>query len=316
MSIQAVAWALDQDIPNAGLKLVLIALCNHADKGTGELFLRHRTVEKEASMSRSSVQRHVKALADMGIIEIGSTFEASGRQSANTYRIVFNETEQKQVAANRIASKGCQSDTLPSGEEPVQISASEGVTVTTRGSTGGAGEGVTADTPNTNHPFKPSSPLTPLTGGTDRLFDRMISAWPMEHIGKRDVAEREFAGLSEEKRQRAADCVRVFLRHCTFRNERVPRLSVYLSSQMFEVVYGAPDVDPTGYYRIHIERPEWRPWLEYVRLKHGEEKAAKCEADRIILGKTRWPPDLSLANDVTNLAPSVTGMGTASAVRG
>ena len=42
----------------------------------------------------------------------------------------------------------------------------------------------------------------------------------------------------------------------------------------------------------------------------------KCQDDRMILGKTRWPPDLSLANNVTTLAPSASGIGTASAARG
>jgi hypothetical protein len=315
MSIQAVAWALDQDIPNAGLKLVLIALCNHADKSTGELFLRHSTVEKEASMSRSSVQRHVKTLADMGIIEIGSTFDASGRQAANSYRIVFTEGEQKQVAASRTAREGCQSDTLPIDGEAVGGTEPEGVTLTTRGSTGGAGEGVNGDTPNTNHPSEPSSPLTPLTGGVDGLLEKMISIWPQEHLGKRDVAERELQALPDAKRQRAADCIKVFLLHCRLRREKIPRLSVYLSAQMFEIVYGAPDLDGAGYYRIHSERAEWGPWLEYVRRKHGEAKAEKCLAEKMILVKTRWPPDLSLANGVTNLATSGTGMATASADR-
>lgn len=156
-------------------------------------------------------------------------------------------------------------------------------------------------------PIQQKSPLAPLTGGTDGLLDKIVSSWPLEQLGKRDVAERELVSLSPEKRQRAVDCVSAFLRHCRLRKERIPRLSVYLSAQMFEIVYGAPELDHAGYYRIHPRRAEWSPWLECIRAKHGEAKAAKCEADELVLAKTRWPADLPLASRVTNLAPSATG---------
>jgi hypothetical protein len=312
MSIQAVAWALDQDIPNAGLKLVLIALCNHADKGSGELFLRHSTVEKEASMSRSSVQRHVKMLADLGIIEIGSTFDASGRQAANSYRIIFGEAEQREVAANRAAAKGCQPDTLPNGEEP----AVEGVNLTPRGSTSEVGEGVTADTPNTNHPLEPSSPLPPSRGSLGMDFEKLIAAWPSEKIGDRAAAERAYRSLTEVEREQALEVVRTFVRAMIFRKDRVPRLSVYLSERKFVEFHGAPDIDKDGDFYITPDRPEWREWLGSIRRQYGEAGVQSAVKHKFMKRKTRWPTDLSLANGVTKLVTYGTGLDTASATRG
>ncbi|MES0071876.1 helix-turn-helix domain-containing protein [Mesorhizobium sp. M0058] len=284
MSIQKIAWVLDQHVPDPAMKLILISLANCFNEKSGQCNPGFEQLGRETSLSRSTIIRKLKALEDDRWITSESVFTPSGRQTSNSYKIIV-------------------------ARESVTVTPLEGSLDDTLGS-------VIADTPKEPEE-RTLVPLTPLAGGTDnRLFDKLISAWPMEHLGKRDVAEREFAVLSEEKRQRASDCALVFLRRCVFQRERVPRLSVYLSSQMFEVIYGAPDVDPTGYYRIHIERPEWRPWLEYVRSKHGEAKAAKCEEAKVILGKTRWPPDYSLASNVTNLAPSVTKMAPASAARG
>ena len=161
MSIQAVAWALEQDMPNAPLKLVLVALCNHADRDTGSCFPSIRTLMREASMSRSSVQRQIKALADAGIVEVGATFDKSGRQSSNGYRIVFDPAEQEK---NRRAQGGCQIDTLPCGPAVDDVSTTdggEGFSLTPPVGQADRGEGVTADTPNTNHQNEPYTPRSP-----------------------------------------------------------------------------------------------------------------------------------------------------------
>ncbi len=100
MSIQAVAWALEQDVPNSGMKLVLIALANRAEKDTGECYPSLRRLEREASMSRRSVQRHLQTLWREGFIEVGKSWDSSGRQMANSYRIIFDEDERQAIAAH------------------------------------------------------------------------------------------------------------------------------------------------------------------------------------------------------------------------
>jgi len=90
VSIQAVAWALEQNIPTSGMKLVLISLCNHADRHDQICWPSIQTLAREASMSRLSVQRHLKKLETDGYISIFPTYEPSGRQRANQYQILFD----------------------------------------------------------------------------------------------------------------------------------------------------------------------------------------------------------------------------------
>jgi hypothetical protein len=142
-----------------------------------------------------------------------------------------------------------------------------------------------------------NSPQPPGTGGSgDFGIDKLLAIWPMDKHGKRDVVEREWFALPELRRQRAVDCAKVFLLHARRRNEKIPRLSVYLSGALFDVVYGAPDVDPKGYYIIHDERPEWKPWLEHIRKTRGGEAVDKTIELRKLLAKRRWPdgPQLSV----------------------
>jgi len=70
MSIQAVAWALDQDIRDPLAKLILISLGNHADHSTGFCWPPMRLIAKEASCDRRSVIRKLPWLVDTGYIRI------------------------------------------------------------------------------------------------------------------------------------------------------------------------------------------------------------------------------------------------------
>ncbi|RUW81529.1 helix-turn-helix domain-containing protein [Mesorhizobium sp. M2A.F.Ca.ET.067.02.1.1] len=262
-----------------------------------------KNLQNQGGIGRDKVYRILQKLEEVGYLKREQTKSSDGRFGAYNYTVhddavpeslPLPRPENQEAGAPRPENTQAAS---PLPEKPV------------------TGNPLNGESDTYKEPTKPKSPLTPLTGGTDGLLDKMISIWPQEHLGKRDAAERELQALPVDKRQRAADCIKVFLRHCTLRRERVPRLSVYLSGQMFEIVYGAPDLDSAGYYRIHPDRAEWPAWLEYVRRKHGEAKAEKVQAERLILGKTRWPVDLSLANSVTNLATSGTVTDTASATR-
>lgn len=290
MSIQAVAWALEQDIRNAPLKLLLVVLCNHADKESGELFLRHSTAEREASMSRSSVQRHMKTLAEMGIVEVGVQFEASGRQAANSYRIVFDPTEQMKVAEARRRAEGCQSDTLPPcGKTCAELGKNdpfEGVNLTPRGVSVEQGEGVTADTPNTNHPSKPLPPLPP----DSTTFDALCTAWTAEHAAEnRPQGFRAFMKLSEAEKAQAVKMAPVYCRREAWRRNK-PDIGRYLRDRAFVALDGAPDFDRDGDFIITPDREEWAEWIVAIRAAHGEAGVASVRRLGKIVRPTRWPP--------------------------
>jgi hypothetical protein len=88
MSIQAVAWALEQYIPKAIAKLVLVSLANHADHANGRCYPRVEMIAHEASCSARSVQRYTRYLAERGFVIIEESFE-DGRRRQNTYWLLM-----------------------------------------------------------------------------------------------------------------------------------------------------------------------------------------------------------------------------------
>lgn len=68
MSIQAVAWALDQDIRKPLLKLILVSLANYADKTTGFCWPTMRTLAAKSSCARETVVRKMPLLEEGGYV--------------------------------------------------------------------------------------------------------------------------------------------------------------------------------------------------------------------------------------------------------
>ena len=65
MSIQAVAWALDQDLP-ARPKLVLVSIANHASHTDGYCWLKAETIAQEAACTPRSVYTYIGGLVRTG----------------------------------------------------------------------------------------------------------------------------------------------------------------------------------------------------------------------------------------------------------
>jgi hypothetical protein len=90
MSIQAVAWVLEQTIPDQGAKLVLISLANAYNAKSGRCFPSIEQIMVEASCSRATVKRKLSWLAEHGWIASENTFDRTGRQLSNSYTIRFH----------------------------------------------------------------------------------------------------------------------------------------------------------------------------------------------------------------------------------
>lgn len=146
MSIQAVAWALDQDVPDAAAKLVLISLANAMNGKTGRCFPTVEQICKESSCSKSTVLRKLKWLEAEGWISINAEFADDGRQLANSYTL------------------GCQDDTgRVSGRHW------EGVTGETLG-------GVNCDTPTKDKPEEIPEAAATRAVRVDRLEEKLLEA--------------------------------------------------------------------------------------------------------------------------------------------
>src|SRR5262245_33636691 len=100
MSIQAVAWALEQDLPDSKAKLVLVSICNHADPKTGEAWPWISTIAREASISPRSVHRALPKLAGMGLIRVR---RVSGK--ASRYYVACGKTPDTVAGVNTALSR-------------------------------------------------------------------------------------------------------------------------------------------------------------------------------------------------------------------
>lgn len=92
MSIQAVGWALEQDLP-ARPKLVLVSLANHADHTTGYCWLKAETLAREAACTTRSIYRFIGGLVRNGYIRKAPRKGEDGKQRANDYWIMFGREE-------------------------------------------------------------------------------------------------------------------------------------------------------------------------------------------------------------------------------
>lgn len=146
MSIQAVAWALDQEVPDAAAKLVLISLANAMNGKTGRCFPTVEQICKESSCSKSTVLRKLKWLEGEGWISINSEFADDGRQLANSYTL------------------GCQHDTGRVSERH-----GEGFNSDTLG-------GVNCDTPTKDKPEEIPEAAATRAVRVDRLEEKLLEA--------------------------------------------------------------------------------------------------------------------------------------------
>lgn len=87
MSIQAVAWALEQHIGDAAAKLVLISLANAVNGKTGRCFPTIEQICSESDCSGSTVRRKLKWLESECWISIHAEYSDDGRQLANSYTL-------------------------------------------------------------------------------------------------------------------------------------------------------------------------------------------------------------------------------------
>lgn len=112
MSIQAVAWALEQDLP-ARPKLVLVSIANHANHVDGYCWLKAETIGHEAACTPRSVYNFIGMLVRNGFIRKAKRWGEDGKQRANDYWILFDREEKPWDASAHLEADGGEGD----GEE-------------------------------------------------------------------------------------------------------------------------------------------------------------------------------------------------------
>lgn len=277
MSIQMVGWVLDQNIPDPGMKLLLISLANAHNNRTGQCNPGIDVLVHESSLSRSSVIRKIKALELEGWIAVEPSHDSNGRQTSNAYKI--NQGVREGVTMT------------PSPErtgEGVSTDTGEGVIAVTP-------TGVSTVTPTVEpeeEPEKRTSPLPPEGEGAaapGRGFSNIWSAWDYDHLPEnRPYAEKQFANLTPEEQGHAIEQVKSYRILCAQRGKPC-QMVPYLKERRFLELVDAPERDSDGDWIIIPTRPEWKEWMGWARRTHGQKgvdsfvKLGRC------VTKTRWP---------------------------
>lgn len=262
-----------------------------------------KNLQNEGGIGRDKVYRILQKLEEVGYLKRDQTKGSDGRFGAYNYTI-HDDAVPECLPLPRPGNKEAvepfpeNTEAAPLPEKPV------------------TGYPVTGKSDTYKEPTKQNLPPSPPSRGGLERFGKLVGDYHPEKIGDRATAERAYLALSDEERTQAIESVKAFVHAMILRGARIPRLSSFLSERKFVEFRGAPPVDKDGDFIITPDRPEWREWLGSIRREYGEAGVQSAVKHKFMKRKTRWPADLSLANNVTNLAPSAPETATASAARG
>jgi hypothetical protein len=120
VSIQAVAWALEQRLPPKP-KLVLVSIANHANHVDGYCWLALETIEREASIPTRSLFRYIGALVRNGYLRKQLRKGDDGKQRSTDYWILFGRESQAWEWGQKVPEDDDDGDT----QDVVEPSATE-----------------------------------------------------------------------------------------------------------------------------------------------------------------------------------------------
>ncbi|PBB96702.1 helix-turn-helix domain-containing protein [Mesorhizobium sp. WSM3862] len=263
-----------------------------------------KNLQNQGGIGRDKVYRILQKLEEVGYLKREQTKSSDGRFGAYNY-IVHDDAVPESLPLPRPENQEAGAP-RPENTETASPLPEKPVT----------GNPLNGEADTYKEPIEQNLPPSPPSrGGLGDDFGKLVSGYPADKVGDLDTALRAYRGLTDVERGQASACMALFVRAMILRGVRVPKLATYLSERRFAEFDGAPDIDKDGHFVITPDRPEWRDWLGSIRAKYGEAGVQTSIRHRKIVRETRWPPDLSLANGVTNLATSGTRTDTASAAR-
>ena len=96
---------------------VLVALFDHANRGTGECWPKRQTLAEKTNLSLGAVKKALGALEAKGYLISEARFDAGGGRTSNLYRVKFGRPCQEPAPATQVAGAGHTS----SRQEPITI---------------------------------------------------------------------------------------------------------------------------------------------------------------------------------------------------
>lgn len=283
MSHEATKWAFEVRgvKPIAWRVLAHLANCHNPVAGC---FPSQAYLADVCEVSRASINRHLDELELMGLIRREQRSDkATNRQQSTRYYLAF----EKDFAPLDVASRVSTSDTARpesrvSGLDTENREQNEAF----------AGSRVSTEPGSVSHSFETltgKEPLDPPPPKPSTLFEGLLHIWPVDKHGNVVKAEESFMrldGAAQRAAHRAASPAMIGM----VRQKRtLPKLQGYLDGKLFDEWDGAPPVDADGDFIITPDRPEWRPWLGWLRTKYGDRGVESAVKAGKWLPKTRWP---------------------------
>ena len=92
MSYNATDWAFKQPISDSSAKLVLLAICHHADKD-GKAFPSLSRINELTGLAKRTISRKVTMLVDMGLMTTEERTRPNGSQTSTMYSVDIKAAE-------------------------------------------------------------------------------------------------------------------------------------------------------------------------------------------------------------------------------
>ena len=278
MSHKATNWAVGLRGIKPIAKILLWHLADRHNPDSG-CFPDQATLARDCEISRGSVNRHLIDLEDAGLVKrVPRVDPVTRRQLSTRYFLAFEDGFEAlpvvarvsalntEIEASRVSETG--GSRVSESADPVCQSCG---TLTCKG---------------TCKDLTKKAPLPP-EGGLQ--FAVLWEAYPESHRGRRDNAEGAFNRLSVAEAASAISAAGGAVKALAARHERVPALAAYIRNRVFLEFDGAPDVDSDGYFVVKPGRPEWGPWLGWVRRTYSDKRVQDVVMRGFFLTKTRWP---------------------------
>ena len=106
MSIEAISWAFNTVLPNSGMKLTLLALCNYANED-GEAYPSQKALAEKTCLCERAIRTHLVALEEAGLIARKARTRANGSFTSDLFQIYIGATP---------SGINCQRQILPTAE--------------------------------------------------------------------------------------------------------------------------------------------------------------------------------------------------------
>ena len=100
MSIDALSWAFNLDLPNSGVKLTLLALANYADADDCTAYPNQKTISQKTCLSTRAIRSHLVTLEELGVISRKSRKREDGTFTSDLFTLNIGFSPPKSTGRN------------------------------------------------------------------------------------------------------------------------------------------------------------------------------------------------------------------------